>query len=1026
MERIKRLFLILVLMCFVETYAQPSLPQSAPTPNAASLGHYGDVPVSYYTGNPSISIPLYETTVRGVTLPISLDYDASGVQMNVLPSWTGYNWSLSAGGAITRTINGYPDELVLPQNTSTLGFTFHNYFSSYDVLNGLSNSQLETLIASGDVAYDLEPDVFYFNFMGKSGKFFLGNDGKWKVRSDYDIDVIYQVGDANNLLSPFIPLLPKADANDRNQSKTIAGFKLRDTDGVLYEFGYTTNAIEYTIDFFNMQQIDDVNSWWATSWYLTKVTDRLGNVLFDLTYERGIFFAQAFNSYEYSSFDEHESGWGSVSYGEDNYNFPYTIQLDAPVFLKEINAKNGVKISFNRQFSGQTLSDLYQNDPQGILRPDNWYSKLMEQIMPDNTYPYPGMPFYYLQSNEFSSYHYPGSDTLYTDKLLERMGLYKLNQVSVYEPDQSGTYNIFRFTYSNPTERMYLTGISKNNYIMGSLTSNAKYSLEYNNFNQLPLNCITTAVDHWGLYNGRGTYGIPRTRMAIENKRSCDNDKMKYGTLTKITYPTGGSSVIDYEPNDYSLVLSLDRQSMEQQTGIGGGIRVKSITEYDDSTCSKILKRRLFSYTKPNTGLSSGQQFATPKYSWPNWTARNDGNVQITTSTIRYASIVPLTNSYGLNVGYSYVTETNEDGSSKIYHYHNISDGPMDLLQTDAPFNSSAPSPYDKFSEKGYGRGKLLSVIQKDSLGNKVASTTYNYRTTSVIDDWVYAANLKCHFGHVGANTYSYSGRKYRIYYKRYDLAGKNDTLFYSDGTQSTMSESYTYGDYIIQMTSPFTHESSARLLQQKNSTKGSQNYTENYYYPLDNGYTSIVSMAKQSYYLPVVKTERYYDGTMIESDSYSYSSYTINGQSQKLPNSYNTTKKGNTETLVNYLDYTNTGQPQRYKEINGPQTYISWAYYDNYLMCKYQGPIYSTPSFGNNQIFSVNSLLPTIKGLSNQSYPGLFTGYTYYDSNNISSLTTENGITTFYHFNSKRQLDGILDNNNNLIQQFEYNFKNK
>ena len=95
---------ILFLFCIIafSAFAQQSIPENVPTPNAASLGHYGDIPVSYYTGNPGITIPLYEITVREVTLPVKLDYDASGVQMNVLPSWTGYNWTLSAGGAITK------------------------------------------------------------------------------------------------------------------------------------------------------------------------------------------------------------------------------------------------------------------------------------------------------------------------------------------------------------------------------------------------------------------------------------------------------------------------------------------------------------------------------------------------------------------------------------------------------------------------------------------------------------------------------------------------------------------------------------------------------------------------------------------------------------------------------------------------------------------------------------------------------------------------------------------------------------
>ena len=75
---------------------------NAPTPTAADLGRYGDIPVSYYTGNANITIPIYTFNVRGVELPIRFDYDTRGVQLNKLPGWTGYNWTLSAGGVVTR------------------------------------------------------------------------------------------------------------------------------------------------------------------------------------------------------------------------------------------------------------------------------------------------------------------------------------------------------------------------------------------------------------------------------------------------------------------------------------------------------------------------------------------------------------------------------------------------------------------------------------------------------------------------------------------------------------------------------------------------------------------------------------------------------------------------------------------------------------------------------------------------------------------------------------------------------------
>ena len=51
--------------------AQNDLPQVF-SPNAAELGKYGKIPVSYFNGLPNISIPLTELRAKGYTLPIYL------------------------------------------------------------------------------------------------------------------------------------------------------------------------------------------------------------------------------------------------------------------------------------------------------------------------------------------------------------------------------------------------------------------------------------------------------------------------------------------------------------------------------------------------------------------------------------------------------------------------------------------------------------------------------------------------------------------------------------------------------------------------------------------------------------------------------------------------------------------------------------------------------------------------------------------------------------------------------------------
>jgi hypothetical protein len=56
-----------------------------PAPNAAALGKYSDIPVSYSTGVPNISIPIYTVQDGSVSLPISLNYHASGIKVVSLP-----------------------------------------------------------------------------------------------------------------------------------------------------------------------------------------------------------------------------------------------------------------------------------------------------------------------------------------------------------------------------------------------------------------------------------------------------------------------------------------------------------------------------------------------------------------------------------------------------------------------------------------------------------------------------------------------------------------------------------------------------------------------------------------------------------------------------------------------------------------------------------------------------------------------------------------------------------------------------
>ncbi len=147
---------------------------SIASPTAASLGKYGDIPVSYHTGIPQIAIPFYTVKAGPLSLPIGLSYHASGLKVMEPASWVGAGWSLDAGGVITRTVVGQPDERGTNVGASEINGHFSDYgFSNYVDITG---STQEDWLGFAAGRKDGQPDLFFFNFGGYSGKFFFRDD----------------------------------------------------------------------------------------------------------------------------------------------------------------------------------------------------------------------------------------------------------------------------------------------------------------------------------------------------------------------------------------------------------------------------------------------------------------------------------------------------------------------------------------------------------------------------------------------------------------------------------------------------------------------------------------------------------------------------------------------------------------------------------------------------------------------------------------------------------------------------------
>ncbi len=262
------LYVISIHLLYSVAFAQPaSLPHNInfpASPSVAALAQYADTPVSYYSGTPSINIPLYTIETDGFSLPLSLSYSASGIKVSQEASNVGLGWSLNAGGMITRQTRGaydfstftplgyfhnrdnyeYPAneqlEIVLPQNVQTTT-THPRYITSFDVPTPI-------------VVKDGEPDMFIYNFAGYSGKFILQSNENGKgdgilIDRKNNLTIKFRIFQGNSF------------------------FTIKDSNGTTYEFKLTETSENYFFSgpSFSANENRNVSPITDDSWLLTKV-----------------------------------------------------------------------------------------------------------------------------------------------------------------------------------------------------------------------------------------------------------------------------------------------------------------------------------------------------------------------------------------------------------------------------------------------------------------------------------------------------------------------------------------------------------------------------------------------------------------------------------------------------------------------------------------------------------------------------------------------------------------------------------
>ena len=155
-----------------------------PSPTVMEIQKFIDVPVNMYTGTPDISIPLYTLKTPQLELPIVLKYHASGLKVEEDASWVGAGWTLQAGGVVSRTIRGLPDELLEGPRKGyfrtkylfqTNGQADLAYIEACNLTyNGVPDDPVNSVDSLVQGYKDTDPDFYHYSLAnGGGGKFLL-------------------------------------------------------------------------------------------------------------------------------------------------------------------------------------------------------------------------------------------------------------------------------------------------------------------------------------------------------------------------------------------------------------------------------------------------------------------------------------------------------------------------------------------------------------------------------------------------------------------------------------------------------------------------------------------------------------------------------------------------------------------------------------------------------------------------------------------------------------------------------------
>src|SRR5690606_8889407 len=207
-----------------------------------------------------------------ITVPIALVYTGSGVKADDVEQEAGMNFSLHAGGGISREVRGLPDDYNQNGITGWLHNSNGTAIESFQIANDGDRQtdadeiyDVNYIDTNFPVLSDTEPDIFYVNAPGLSCQLVFDNDHVLRTIPYQDVQVTYH----------------------STGTEGITSFTIVDDQGVQYLFDTeetvtrtTVSANPNTIQYFKNDFIRYQNGIsYTAEWKLSSITDASENFI---------------------------------------------------------------------------------------------------------------------------------------------------------------------------------------------------------------------------------------------------------------------------------------------------------------------------------------------------------------------------------------------------------------------------------------------------------------------------------------------------------------------------------------------------------------------------------------------------------------------------------------------------------------------------------------------------------------------------------------------------------------------------